>query len=181
VRKLEKIAEKFGENWLQRLRRLRKTATLQQRRYNSDAANDNPSCFSNATLPASRSAPRFFNDNWIISLYMGMTVDLSLEWASYPAAIKALLPTLAPKNVKLLSNDNADLFKRCMSDLKVLLTEGQVTPQYVLDNTDDILNAVRRCNVALKWRLCHRRTQDPKLKGIIDPSVPEAQVIKVRT
>ena len=122
---------------------------------------------------------RFFNDNWIISLYMGMTVDLSLEWASYPAAIKALLPTLAPKNVKILSNDNSELIKRCMSDLKVYLTEGQVTPQYVLDNTDDILNAVRRCNVALKWRLCHRRTQEPKLKGIIDPSVPEALVIKL--
>jgi len=108
-----------------------------------------------------------------------MTVDLSVEWASYPAAMKALLPTLTPKNVKILNSDNANLISQCMRDLKLYLTEGLLTPQYVLDNTDDILNAVRRCNVALKWRLCHRVTGDQKLKAIIDPGVPQFKVVNL--
>ena len=35
---------------------------------------------------------RHFNDNWIITLYMGVAVDLSAEWSRYKAA-KQLLKT----------------------------------------------------------------------------------------
>ena len=37
---------------------------------------------------------RHFNDNWIITLYMGVAVDLSAEWSRYKAAKQALENTL---------------------------------------------------------------------------------------
>ena len=37
---------------------------------------------------------RHFNDNWIIPIYMGFVVDLSVEWNGYRAAKEALRNTL---------------------------------------------------------------------------------------
>ncbi|GMH56588.1 hypothetical protein TrST_g9055 [Triparma strigata] len=110
---------------------------------------------------------RYFNDNWIISMYMGTVVDLSVEWANYESAVKALNNTLTAKNVRIFHVENAKLLSSCMSDLKNYLTDGLLTDQFVLDNTDDILNCVRRCNVAIRWRIMHRKTNDKKLKEII--------------
>ena len=110
---------------------------------------------------------RYFNDNWIISTYMGSVVDLSIEWSGYESATKALNNTMAPKLVRSLHFENAQLLSRCMGDSKKYLTEGLLTDQFVLDNTDDLLNTVRRCNVAIRWRLMHRRTYDPALLPII--------------
>jgi WASH complex subunit strumpellin len=44
---------------------------------------------------------RHFNDNWIIALYMGVDVDLSVEWKEYKAATEALKNTLDLENVSI--------------------------------------------------------------------------------
>ena len=41
---------------------------------------------------------RHFNDNWIIALYMGVDVDLSVEWKQYKAATQALKNTMDIEN-----------------------------------------------------------------------------------
>ncbi len=46
---------------------------------------------------------KHFPDNWVISIYMGMTVNLCEAWEPYRAAQSALNNTLAPDNVNLLS------------------------------------------------------------------------------
>ena len=33
---------------------------------------------------------KHFNDNWVVPLYMGRIVDLTVEWAPYRAAMDAL-------------------------------------------------------------------------------------------
>ncbi len=45
---------------------------------------------------------RHFADNWVIALYMGYTVDLSIVWEPYKAARLALANTLQLSNVKRL-------------------------------------------------------------------------------
>ena len=41
------------------------------------------------------------------------------------------------------------------------------TDGFVLDNRRDLLNCLRRCNLALRWRILHRRTADVALREII--------------
>lgn len=55
---------------------------------------------------------RYFNDNWIISMYMGTVVDLSVEWEKYESAVKALNNTLTAKNVRIFHVENAKLLSR---------------------------------------------------------------------
>lgn len=42
---------------------------------------------------------KHFNDNWVVTLYMGWVADLSEMWAPYKAAREALANTLDPDNI----------------------------------------------------------------------------------
>ena len=66
---------------------------------------------------------RYFNDNWVISYYMGTAVDLQHEWSSYPAASAALANTLKSKNVGRQEEENAALMKACAKELRSYLQE----------------------------------------------------------
>jgi WASH complex subunit strumpellin len=43
---------------------------------------------------------KYFNDNWVIATYMGQLHDLSVEWASYPAAKAAIDNVVTTAHVK---------------------------------------------------------------------------------
>lgn len=48
---------------------------------------------------------KYFPDNWVISVYMGIIVNLIDAWQPYKAAMNALNNTLLPENVKdIVSN-----------------------------------------------------------------------------
>lgn len=108
-----------------------------------------------------------FNDNWVIALYDGTIVDLSSEWKRFNAAKTALENVLLTANVKRLHVDNAKLMAQCIGELRRSLAGGFLTDRYVLDNTNNLLNCMRRCNVALRWRILHRRVSDKKFRSII--------------
>ena len=117
---------------------------------------------------------KHFNDNWVISTYMGHVVDLSVEWANYPAA-KAALDNIYNINfVKKLNAANVEAISKGFADMKHYLTEGVLLPDFVLDNTTSLMNCVRACNVALRWRIMHRRcaneTFNKTICASIDPS-----------
>lgn len=42
---------------------------------------------------------KFFPDNWVISYYMGICVDLPIAWESFKAARLAIANTLSLSNV----------------------------------------------------------------------------------
>ena len=124
---------------------------------------------------------KYFHDNWVIHIYAGMTCDLSLEWMRFDAAKLALANVLSIDNVKRMHITNAKLIGQCMAELRAYLTMGILTDSFVLDNRHDLLNCLRRCNIAIRWRVLHRRTgnatyhpivcasalstTDPKLEG----------------
>jgi WASH complex subunit strumpellin len=110
---------------------------------------------------------RHFNDNWIIPLYMGVDIDLSVEWRQYKAAMEALKNTLDTDNVTKIKENNAYELQRCEKNLTKYLTEGVLTENYVLDHIPPLMNCLRRCNVTLRWLLLHRRTKDKRVYDII--------------
>jgi WASH complex subunit strumpellin len=114
---------------------------------------------------------KYFNDNWMISTYMGYVVDLSIEWASYPAARTALQNTITVSFVRELDLRNEVLMNKCIEELKDFLTEGVLQEDYFLDNVNSLMKCVRACNVALRWRLMHRRCQNQTYNKIIHERV----------
>ena len=47
---------------------------------------------------------KHFSDNWVIPFYLGYYVDLTVEWADYDAAKKALENTLDLEYIQELTN-----------------------------------------------------------------------------
>lgn len=110
---------------------------------------------------------RFFGDNWVVHVYGGLTADLGKEWGRYGAARAAMAGVLGEESVRGLHVGNAKLIGQCMAELRAYLTMGILTDGFVLDNRRDLLNCLRRCNIALRWRILHRRTADVALREII--------------
>ena len=121
---------------------------------------------------------RHFNDNWIIALYMGVDVDLSVEWRQYKAATEALKNTMDIDNIiRTKENNEKDLLK-CEKDLTKYLTEGVLIEIYVLDHIPPLMNCLRRCNVTLRWLLLHRRTKEKKVYEIVVTNgVPTERIV----
>jgi WASH complex subunit strumpellin len=118
---------------------------------------------------------RHFNDNWVISTYMGRTIDLMVEWSPYPAAKAALDNILVPNFVQQLSERNAGMFRKAGEDLAKYLTEGVLQQDYLLDNMNPLLNCTRNCNVALRWRVMHRKCDSEAFRKIINSTGVSAQ------
>jgi WASH complex subunit strumpellin len=114
---------------------------------------------------------KHFNDNWVISKYMGQLVDLTVEWAHYPAAKSALDNVITSTFVRGLNDKNMQLIKKMLDELKGLLTEGVLIQDYLLDNVNSLMNCARNCNVALRWRLLHRRCANDAYSKLIHESV----------
>jgi WASH complex subunit strumpellin len=111
---------------------------------------------------------KYFHDNWVVHVYAGLTADLSLEWNErFPAAKFALDNVLKVDNVKRLHIGNAKLIGQCMAELRAYLTMGILTDKFVLDNKHDLLNCLRRCNIAARWRILHRRCSTEEYREIV--------------
>lgn len=106
---------------------------------------------------------KYFPDNWVISLYMGIVVNLIEAWEPYKAAKAALNNSLATDNCKQLSVKHSDQLKSCITNCRYLLKEGILTEQYLLDNVSKIMNCLRDCNVTLRWLMLHTITSDSEV------------------
>lgn len=98
---------------------------------------------------------KFFPDNWVISIYMGMVVNLVDAWEPYKAAKQALSNTLEVSNIKEQSQRYQSRVIKIIPHVEQLLKEGILSEEMVLDNVPKLLNTTRECNVTLRWMLLH--------------------------
>lgn len=105
---------------------------------------------------------KHFPDNWVISIYMGITVDLCEAWDPYKAAKNALNNTVQQDNVQELASTH--IAKAIKVDEQILkyLKQGILTPMYVLDNSPKLVNVLRDANVTIRWLMLHTHA-DPRL------------------
>jgi|JI10StandDraft_1071094.scaffolds.fasta_scaffold942411_2 WASH complex subunit strumpellin len=59
---------------------------------------------------------KHFADNWIISMYLGYTVDLSVAWAKFPAAMKVLVEKKARKTIVLTKTHKKKALEPTLED-----------------------------------------------------------------
>ncbi|XP_037022641.1 WASH complex subunit 5 isoform X2 [Artibeus jamaicensis] len=98
---------------------------------------------------------KYFPDNWVISIYMGITVNLADAWEPYKAAKTALNNTLDLANVREQASRCASASERVHAQVQQFLKEGCLREEMVLDNIPRLLNCLRDCNVAIRWLMLH--------------------------
>ncbi|KAM9198615.1 WASH complex subunit 5 isoform 2-T2 [Dugong dugon] len=98
---------------------------------------------------------KYFPDNWVISIYMGITVNLADVWEPYKAAKTALNNTLDLSNVREQASRYATVSERVHAQVQQFLKEGYLREEMVLDNIPRFLNCLRDCNVAIRWLMLH--------------------------
>ncbi|XP_065890140.1 WASH complex subunit 5-like [Dysidea avara] len=101
---------------------------------------------------------KHFPDNWVIAMYMGITVNLCEAWEPYKAARTALNNTLDPDNINALVITHVNKVPRLEKQVLAYLKEGTLVDDYLLDNIQKLLNCLRECNVTLRWIMMHTAT-----------------------
>jgi WASH complex subunit strumpellin len=120
---------------------------------------------------------KHFSDNWVISIYMGYTVDILDYWKDFKAAKNALSITINSDSVKVLKRNFHAKMYDLTSKLKKFLFEGMMNEDYVLDNIQNLLNIMRESNVVLRWLLLQRTTSNKKYKEYINENLKNSDLI----
>lgn len=98
---------------------------------------------------------KFFSDNFVINIYMGIIVNLIEAWEPFKAAKSALNNTLESVNLKKLSSYHGPLLQRLCQQSEKLLEEGRLNEELVLDSPSKLIKILRECNVTLRWLMLH--------------------------
>uniref|UniRef100_A0A8D0D6N4 WASH complex subunit 5 n=1 Tax=Sander lucioperca TaxID=283035 RepID=A0A8D0D6N4_SANLU len=106
--------------------------------------------------------------NQVISIYMGITVNLVEAWEPYKAAKTALNYTLDSANIKEQATRYAARTESLRPQVQQLLKEGFLREEIILDNIPKLLNCLRDCNVAIRWLMLHsaESAYDPNNKRL---------------
>lgn len=94
---------------------------------------------------------KFFYNNWVISLYMGLTVNLVDAWDGYKAAKAAVTNILQPQMIKEITAGNEKMLKKMLESTRGLLKDGVLTESFLLKNLQKIIKVIRDCNFTVRW------------------------------
>ena len=122
---------------------------------------------------------KFFNDNWVVSFYMGYTIDISEYWKDFKAAKKAIDNTLSSDDLKHFREKYVDQMKKMNEAVKRYLSEGIMTEEFILTNIEELLNIMRQSNVVIRWMILQRTITNKKYKEIINSGVKSNDIINL--
>jgi len=122
---------------------------------------------------------KHFSDNWVISLYMGYTVDILDYWKDFKAAKNALSITINEEAVRNVKKNYLQKLIELNQKLKKFLNEGLMNEDYVLDNIGNLLIIMREANVVLRWLVLQRTTSNKKYKDLINQDLKNQEIINL--
>ena len=112
-------------------------------------------------------ANKHFADNWVISYFQGFTVDLFEAWKNFPAAFQALNRVITIDRVKEISLKQKTDMATLNGKLTTQVMESYLQKDYVLENSNELVNLIRSANVTMRWLMLHRNTKNSKFREII--------------
>lgn len=98
---------------------------------------------------------KFYADNWIISIYMGVTVNLIDAWEPYKAGRNALSNVIETANIREISTKHDKNLAKLIDQSRLLLKEGTITENMLIKSITKVVNLIRECNVTLRWLMLH--------------------------
>jgi WASH complex subunit strumpellin len=122
---------------------------------------------------------KHFSDNWVLSIYMGYSVDILDYWKDFKSAKSALAIAISPEKVKQLSKENNEKLYSLKKTLEKFYYEGTINEDYVLDNINKLLGIMRDSNVVLKWYLLQLNTTNKKYKEMMEENLNKESLISL--
>lgn len=110
---------------------------------------------------------KFFYNNWVISLYMGLTVNLVDAWDGYKAAKSAMSNILQPHIIKEITSNNVVTLKKMLDSTKGLLKEGILNESFLMKNLPKITKVIRECNFCVRWWILNHASSILTKKSIV--------------
>lgn len=134
-----------------------------------------PDILCNQSTKMREIADKFFSNNWVISLYMGVTINLIDVWEHYRAAKTALTNIFQNYLITEISTNNDKTLKKCLEQSKGLLKAGVLTQTFVMKNLIKIIKVVRECNTIVRWFVLHTSNvhSSKRSKQIYDQLIAE--------
>ena len=94
---------------------------------------------------------KHFYDNFVISIYMGYSIDINEYWKDFKEAHFALEFHMEVKILKEIKIKNLEKLKELTYKNKDNLYEGFMTEDYVLNNIEVLFNIMMDSNYVLRW------------------------------
>ncbi|KAG6444856.1 hypothetical protein O3G_MSEX003553 [Manduca sexta] len=98
---------------------------------------------------------KFFPSNWVVPIYMGVTINIIDYWENFKAAKAALSNTCNSKVLKECFAKRSSSVQILTTKTHQLLKEGTLTDDFVLDNINKLLNLLLNSNLIVRWLLLH--------------------------
>lgn len=118
-----------------------------------------PNILHNQTARMREIVDKFFPDNWIVNIYMGVTVNLIEIWEPFKAARMALANTLDTSNTQEYGLLHSRNLEKLIIETNEILSEGVLDKTYLMENISKTLMLARECNVTLRWLFLHTAQQ----------------------
>ncbi|KCV67711.1 hypothetical protein H696_05819 [Fonticula alba] len=96
---------------------------------------------------------KHFPRDWVIPYHMGISADLTEAWQPYKAASSVLLDTLKQEHIVREAKIYGSSVEKLNRITEQYLSEGTLSENYILDNSSQLLNHLRDCNVTIRWLL----------------------------
>ena len=122
---------------------------------------------------------KHFHDNFVISFYMGYTIDINEYWKDFKEAHTALEFNMKLNTLKDKKNDNFAKIKKLDDELKRYLNEGVMTEEFVLKNIETLLGLMRDSNVVLRWFLLQRNITKKNIRDIFNEKLENKDLINL--
>ncbi|KAH8392056.1 hypothetical protein KR200_010392 [Drosophila serrata] len=98
---------------------------------------------------------KFFCDNWCLSLYMGITVNLVDAWLDFKAARSAIENVTSPVAIKTLCVQQREQLGKVLQKTQEITREGILDDGFVTEHANKIILMMRQSNVLLRWFCLH--------------------------
>ena len=122
---------------------------------------------------------KHFHDNYVISIYMGYTIDINEYWKDFKVAHSALDFNKKNGTMKDAINENVRKIKELDEKIKGYLNEGVMTEESVLNQIEVLLNIMRDSNVVLRFFLLQRNITKKSIRDLFNNKLNNKDLINL--
>lgn len=120
---------------------------------------------------------KHYIDAFVVPYGAGHLADLTHVWANYDAARTALTNAVTPRQVETHLTKLEARMKPLAEELREYLADGVLTEEFVLNNIDGLLDALREANVSVRWLLLHGSAVNPALRAVFSRRAPGPEAV----
>ena len=122
---------------------------------------------------------KHFYDNYVVSLYMGFTIDINEYWKDFKVAHNAL--DLSKKNNTMKDSiiKKAKKINELDDKIKGYLSAGTITEEYVLNQIEILLNLMRDSNLVLRFFILQRNITKKSVRDLFNEKLNNKDLVNL--